>query len=93
MTQIGLDGKNVLLVEDIIDTGTSMKAVLNKIEANFEPKTLRTAIAFHKMNPVNVEWGYFADYTGFLVEQSFLIGYGIDYNNQFRDLSHLCKIN
>ena len=93
LTQIGINGKNVLLVEDMIDSGTTMKAVLNKIKANFSPKTLRTAVAFHRMNPMNVEWGYFADYTGFLVENSSLAGYGMDYNNHFRDLPHLCMIN
>ena len=88
-----ITGKNVLLVEDMIDSGTTMKAVLKKIETCFQPKSLRTAIAFHKMTPKNVEWGYFGEYTGFLVEEKFVIGYGMDYNELFRDLPHLCEIN
>ena len=45
------------------------------------------------MTPKNVEWGYFGEYTGFLVEEKFVIGYGMDYNELFRDLPHLCEIN
>ena len=90
---LNLNGKNVLLVEDMIDTGTTMKAVLNTLNTQFSLKSLKTAIAFHKKTPKNVEWGYFGDYTGFLVEENFVIGYGMDYNGHFRDLPHLCEIN
>ena len=83
----------MLLVEDMIDSGTTMKAVLNKIDSLFRPKSLRTAIAFHKKTPKNIEWGYFGNYTGFLVSDAFMIGYGLDYNGQFRDCPHLCEIN
>ena len=88
-----LQGKNVLLIEDMIDTGTTMKAVLNKIPQLYQPKTLEVAIAFHKKTRKNTEWGYFGKYTGFLVEDNFCIGYGMDYNENFRDLPHLCEIN
>ena len=91
---IGLEGKNILIVEDMIDTGTTMKAVLSKITELYRPKSLRTAIAFHKKTRVNAEWGYFGDYTGFLMNEGvFVIGYGMDYNGHFRDLPHLCEIN
>ena len=88
-----LDGKNVLLVEDMIDSGTTMKAVLNKLKTIFRLKSLRVAVAFHKKTKKNVGMGYFADYTGFLVNDSFLIGYGLDFNGHFRDLPHLCELN
>lgn len=88
-----MTNKNVLLVEDMIDTGTTMKAVLAKIKSTFAPKSLRTAIAFHKMTEKNADWGFFGEYTGFLVEDKFAIGYGMDYNGHFRDLPHLCEIN
>ena len=91
MEQIGVNGKNVLLVEDMIDTGTTMRAVFEKIRATFEVKSLKTAVAFHKKTPLNVEWGYFGDYTGFLVDNKFVIGYGMDYNGHFRDMPHLCE--
>ena len=93
LAQVPLHEKNVLIVEDMIDTGTTMKAVLQKIRSDYEPKSLKTCIAFHKKTPKNVAWGYVGDYTGFLVDDSFVIGYGLDYNEHFRDLSHLCIIN
>ena len=88
-----LAGKNILIVEDMIDTGTTMKTVLEKIQSLYEPKSLRVAVAFHKMTPKNVEWGYFADYTGFLVPCEFFCGYGMDFNGHLRDLPHLCVLN
>ena len=84
-----MKGKNILVVEDLIDTGTTMKAVLERIQS-YKPKKWKVAVAFHKKTPLNVEWGYFADYTGFLVPDLFVIGYGMDYNRLFRDLPHLC---
>ena len=54
---------------------------------------MKVAVAFHKKTMKNVEWGYFADYTGFLVPEIFAIGYYMDYNGYFRDLEHLCKIS
>ena len=93
LEQIGLNGKNVLLVEDMIDTGTTMKAVLNKIHSMFQVKSLRSAIAFHKKTSKNVEWGYFGHYTGFLVDNTFVIGYGMDINGHLRDIPHLCEIS
>ena len=89
---ISIMGKNVLIVEDMIDSGFTMKSVLLNIRSR-NPKKLKVAVAFHKKNPQNIENGYFADYTGFLVPQKFCIGYGLDYNQHFRDLPHLCEIN
>ena len=88
-----LNGKNVLLVEDMIDTGTTMRAILAKLKSDFQFKSLRTAIAFHKKTPKNVKWGYFGDYTGFLVGNAFAIGYGMDINGHLREIPHLCEIN
>jgi hypoxanthine phosphoribosyltransferase len=42
---------------------------------------------------VNLEIGYFADFIGFIIPTHFVIGFGLDYNEHFRELPHLCKIN
>ena len=76
----------------MIDTGLTLKTIMEKINS-YKPAKFQIAVAFHKKTQKNVEWGYFADYTGFLVPQLFVIGYGMDYNGIFRDLPHLCKIN
>ena len=76
----------------MIDSGLTMRIVLDKIK-EAKPKQLKVAVAFHKKTPKNVDWGYFADYTGFLMPETFVLGYGMDYNGLFRDLPHLCRIN
>ena len=63
---VNIPGKNILIVEDMIDTGLTMKTVIDKI-MTYKPKQLKVAVAFHKKTPKNVDWGYFADYTGFLM--------------------------
>ena len=58
-----------------------------------QPKSLKVAIAFHKKVAVNLHYGYFADYIGFLIPDFFIIGFGMDYNEHFRDLPHICSIS
>ena len=74
------------------DTGNSMFKLREKI-ASMGPASLRVCIAFHKKTSKNLKWGYFADYVGFLVPDKFLVGYGLDYNERFRDVFHLCVLN
>ena len=50
----------------MIDTGLTLKTIMAKIES-YGPSKFKIAVAFHKKTQKNVEWGYFADYTGFLV--------------------------
>ena len=77
----------------MIDTGLTMKLTLAKIKS-MKPKCLKVAVAFHKKTNKNTHLkGYFADYTGFLMPELFVIGYGMDLNGHFRDLPHLCRIN
>ena len=82
-----------MIVEDIIDSGLTMKLTLEIIKS-LNPKCLKVAVAFHKKmaNRPNLS-NYSADYTGFLMPDQFVIGYGMDYNGEFRDLRHLCRIN
>ncbi|RUS77408.1 hypothetical protein EGW08_014827 [Elysia chlorotica] len=85
-----LTGKNVLIVEDIIDTGRTMKQLL-ELMAAVHPKSVKVASLLLKRTPLSV--GYIPDYIGFEVPNLFLVGYALDYNEFFRDLSHICVIN
>jgi hypoxanthine-guanine phosphoribosyltransferase len=69
-----------------------MKYLLKHLN-DFEPASIKVAIAFHKKVEVNIHLNYFADYIGFLIPNYFVIGFGLDYNEKFRELPHLCKIN
>lgn len=85
-----LKGKNVLVCEDIIDTGNTMTKLLTLLKA-VEPKTVKVASLLVKRTPKSV--GYRPDYTGFEIPDIFIVGYALDYNEYFRDLNHICEIN
>lgn len=93
---IGLDnfdnirGKNILIVEDIIDTGRTMVALLEHLK-EYEPREIKVASLFIKRTPFSN--GYRPDYIGFETPDRFLVGYALDYNERFRDLSHVCVIS
>eukprot|EP00088_Acartia_fossae_P045126 TRINITY_DN4831_c1_g1_i2.p1 TRINITY_DN4831_c1_g1~~TRINITY_DN4831_c1_g1_i2.p1 ORF type:complete len:224 (+),score=47.33 TRINITY_DN4831_c1_g1_i2:31-702(+) len=85
-----LQGKNVLIVEDIIDTGRTMKKLLNTLK-KYEPKSVKVACLLRKRTPLSS--GYIPDYVGFEIPDKFVIGYALDYNEYFRDLLHICVIS
>ncbi|CAH0513801.1 unnamed protein product [Peronospora belbahrii] len=82
--------KNLLLVEDIIDTGKTM-AKLVPMLTEYEPKSVRCASLLEKRNPDSC--GFQPDFVGFNIPDKFVIGYCLDYNEIFRDLDHICIIN
>jgi len=93
---IGLDrmdsltGKNVLIVEDIIDTGRTMTKLLNTI-SKYSPKSVKVACLLRKRT--HLSSGYIPDYVGFEIPDKFVVGYALDYNEYFRDLMHICEIS
>lgn len=85
-TDMNLYNKNVLIVEDIVDTGTTLKFLLAKLEER-GPKTIRVCTMLDK--PSRRTTGYQADYIGFTVEDLFIIGYGLDYDQKYRNLPYV----
>jgi len=85
-----LRGTNVLIVEDIIDSGLTMVKLLDALK-EFEPKSVRVASLFVKRNPRSI--GYVPHYIGFDIPDKFIIGYNLDYNDYFRELNHVCVIS
>ncbi|CAH8539999.1 unnamed protein product [Schistosoma turkestanicum] len=83
--------KYVLIAEDLVDTGTTFKTVENYIK-QFEPKLIRSASFSTKIQTITSP-GYNPDYVGFEVPNRFVVGYGIDYNDCFRDVPHVCSVN
>ena len=86
----GLEGRNVIIVEDIVDTGLTL-AYLQEILHARAPKTLRTACLLSKPSRrvVNAK----VDYVGFTIEDRFVVGYGLDYAEQYRNLPYLGVID
>jgi len=85
-----LQGRNVILVEDILDTGLTLNYLKNMVSAR-QPRCLRIAVLLDKpsrrIQPVH------ADYIGFTIEDVFVVGYGLDYAERYRNLSDICILS
>ncbi|XP_055348392.1 hypoxanthine-guanine phosphoribosyltransferase-like isoform X2 [Paramacrobiotus metropolitanus] len=85
--------KNVLIVEDIIDSGRTMQALIQNLKQH-NPKSLRVAsMLWKRVAHGGKSVPYPPDFFGFEIPDRFVIGFGMDYNEKFRDLNHLCIIN
>ena len=81
-----LDGKNVVIVEDIVDTGLTLSYLQEILRAR-EPHLLRTACLLSKPSRRQVDVK--VEYIGFTIEDRFVVGYGLDYAEQHRHLPHI----
>jgi hypoxanthine phosphoribosyltransferase len=79
----GLDGRDLLVVEDIVDTGLTLNYLLNVLRAR-GPRTLKVVALLSKPSRrlVSVQ----VDYVGFTIDDHFVVGYGLDYNEKYRNL-------
>ncbi len=78
--------KDVLLVDDIFDTGRTLQEVIASL-ADFRPRSLRSAVLLLKRGRQEVDLR--PDYVGFEIPDEFVVGYGLDYNDQYRNLPYL----
>ena len=81
-----IEGRNVIIVEDIIDSGISLNYLYNHLIEK-KPKSLKIAVLLDKKErrkkDINV------DYIGFVIEDKFVVGYGLDYDEQYRNLDYI----
>ncbi len=82
-----LNGKNVLIIEDIIDTGHTAKFLVDFINHNFKVKTLKFCSLLDKK--IKREVDIDADFYCFEVDDKFLVGYGLDYDGYYRNLPYI----
>ncbi len=82
-----IEGKNVIIVEDILDTGLTLGFLRNLLEQH-HPKTLRIATLLDKPSRRLVKID--ADYVGFTIPNQFVIGYGMDFAERYRNLPDIC---
>lgn len=85
-----IEGKNVLVVEDILDTGLTL-TYLRKLFLQQKPKSLRIATLLDK--PSRRIEKIEADYVGFSIPNLFVIGYGMDYAERYRNLPDICILS
>jgi len=84
-----LDGRNVVIIEDIVDTGLTLTYLQDILRAR-NPKSLRTACLLSKPSRRQVDVR--VEYTGFTIEDRFVVGYGLDYDEQYRNLPHIAVL-
>lgn len=82
----GLEGRHVVIVEDIVDTGLTLTYLQDILRAR-SPKTLRTACLLSKPSRRQIEVRI--EYIGFTIEDRFVVGYGLDYAEKYRNLAHI----
>ncbi len=79
-----VEGRDVLILDDILDTGRTLAAIRKKLEDECSPRSIKSAVLLSKRieRAVEVE----ADYVGFEVGNEFVVGYGLDYQGEYRNL-------
>ncbi len=84
-----LENRNVIVVEDIVDTGLTLK-YLQEILRSRAPKSLKTACLLSKPSRRKVEVP--VEYVGFTIEDRFVVGYGLDFAEKYRNLPHIAVL-
>lgn len=79
-----IDGRHVLIVDDILDTGRTLHAIREKLRTETQPLSLRICVLLRKDAPREEELD--ADYVGFEIPDEFVVGYGLDYQERYRNL-------
>jgi hypoxanthine phosphoribosyltransferase len=82
----GLEGREVVIVEDIVDTGLTLSYLQDILRAR-SPRSLRTACLLSK--PSRRQTDVKVEYVGFTIEDKFVIGYGLDFAEQYRNLPYI----
>ncbi|MCB1230135.1 MAG: hypoxanthine phosphoribosyltransferase [Verrucomicrobiae bacterium] len=79
-----IDDRHVLILDDILDSGRTLDAILNRFRTECQPLSLNTCVLLSKQveRAVPIE----ADYSGFAIENEFVVGYGLDYDGEYRNL-------
>ena len=85
-----IEGKHVLIVEDIVDSGLTIKTLLEILSIR-KPKSVKLASLLFK--PSKLKHKVKIDYLGFEIEDKFVIGYGLDYAGRYRELPYIGMLN
>ena len=85
-TSVELENKNVIIIEDIIDSGFTLNYLYDYLEKK-NPKTLKICVLLDKKE--RRQQDIKVDYTGFEIEDKFVLGYGLDYQEKYRNLPYI----
>ncbi len=85
-----IEGRNVILVEDIIDTGKSIKYLREYLSLR-KPKSIKICSLLNKQEKREIE-NLEVEYIGFEIENKFVVGYGLDYDQKLRNLPYIGEV-
>jgi len=88
--ELDISGKDVVVVEDIVDTGYTLKYLKDVLKLH-EPASVRICCLIDKKERRKVEVE--VDYVGFDIHRGFLVGYGLDFDERYRNLPRICHLN
>ena len=86
LEKLDIKGKRILLVDDILDTGNTMFSLVQVI-AEYSPASIKTCALLNKESRRTVD--FHADFVGFEIEDKFVVGYGLDYADEYRTLPEI----
>jgi len=89
-TSSSVEGKNVVIVEDIVDNGLTL-AYLQRVLGGRKPASLRTCVLLDK--PYRRQVDVPVDYVGLQAPDAFIVGYGLDYQEKYRQLPYLARLH
>lgn len=84
-----IEGRDVIIVEDIVDSGLSMKHILQDVQT-FHPRSVKVCTLFYK--PAAFKGDYKVDYIGREIGNEFIVGYGLDYDEQGRNIPEILVV-
>ncbi len=84
-----LEGKHVLIVDDILDSGSTIRMIREEV-SHRKPRSLRTCVLLRKQIPAAMATP--CEYVGFDIADEFVVGFGLDYNNYYRNLPDICVL-
>ena len=84
-----IEGKTVLLIEDIVDSGLTLDFIMKTLQAR-KPKKVLTCTLLFKPDALKVDFK--PDYVGFKIPNDFVIGYGLDYQGFYRNLPYIARV-
>lgn len=90
LEKLHIESKNVLVIDDIFDSGTTMSTIVDALKA-LSPRTIQSLVLLRKNVPREIT--YTPDYVLFDIDNHFVVGYGLDYKEYYRSLPDICILN
>ena len=87
--ELSIEGKDIIIVEDILDSGLTLSYLIDKLSAK-KPRSIKLCVLIDKTERREAKVS--PDYVGFRLEKGFIVGYGLDFNEQYRHLPDIYRI-